>query len=536
MRSSFYTLKLWRREAFTQTGLLRTEVFTRKLYTEKLWHREASKQSIFYTQKHLHAQKLYIHTELLHTDAFTHRSLFTELTDRRFDAERPLHRAAFTHRRFYTEMHRAAFVHKRPQAFTHRSFYTQALHREASTQSIFQTQKHLHTKALHTHKLYTHTPVHTELLHTDAFTHRSLFTEQGLHRAAFTQREAFAQSSLYNLIHTETLNTQMPKLLHRQVFTHRGIYTKVLHTDAADASTHRSFWTQMPFHTEAFTQRGFDIYTPMHTEAFRHRWFFRESQKLWHREAFTQRIFYTQKLLHTQAFPQKLLHREAFEHELLHTDVFTNRRLVHTGLLRTEAFTQRSLYTQTLSHRKTDSTEQLLHTSKRRNFTFLTFGHHIVRRGCIRRWKIAILDVGQSFCVKWVAPDLVKSHFYTSFISRETVVPDDPKWIKSQFYTNSWTFASDVKKSSVFPQLLPFSFHATLASELSKYTSFWWLTLISCEGAAPGPAKFAFCHVFGCPTCAISVSADGCCGPKDKQDPHFATRLGIRHAAEGNVS
>ena len=288
----------------------------------------------------------------------------------------------------------------------------------------------------------------------------------------------------------------MPKLLHRQVFTHRGIYTKVLHTDAADASTHRSFWTQMPFHTEAFTQRGFDIYTPMHTEAFRHRWFFRESQKLWHREAFTQRIFYTQKLLHTQAFPQKLLHREAFEHELLHTDVFTNRRLVHTGLLRTEAFTQRSLYTQTLSHRKTDSTEQLLHTSKSRNFTFLTFGHHIVRRGCIRRWKIAILDVGQSFCVKWVAPDLVKSHFYTSFISRETVVPDDPKWIKSQFYTNSWTFASDVKKSSVFPQLLPFSFHATLASELSKYTSFWWLTLISCEGAGPGPAKFAFCHVF----------------------------------------
>ena len=150
MRSSFYTLKLWRVEAFTQTLLLRTEVFTRKLYTKKLWHREASKQSIFYTQKHLHAQKLYIHTELLHTDAFTHRSLFTELTDRRFDAERPLHRAAFTHRRCYTEMHRAAFAHKRPQAFTHRSFYTQALHREASTQSIFQTQKHLHTKALHT--------------------------------------------------------------------------------------------------------------------------------------------------------------------------------------------------------------------------------------------------------------------------------------------------------------------------------------------------------------------------------------------------
>ena len=46
-----------------------------------------------------------------------------------------------------------------------------------------------------------------------------------------------------------------------------------------------------------------------------------------------------------------------------------------------------------------------------------------------------------------VAPDLVKSQFYTSFISRETVVPDVSKWIKSQFYTNSWTLASDVKKS-----------------------------------------------------------------------------------------
>ena len=600
---SFYTEKILHREAFSQTSVCGKELWAQAVFTYSSFHTEKPLRGPAFTLRFVFAEQRLcgaafthwsfdaerpLHRQGFYAQRFSHGSF----TQRSFDTEKRLNRAPFIHRSIYTHksftytqsfytqtllrieacsqslqtegltqrglyteqlLHTDAFTQrcteqllhtnaKRPQAFTHRSFYTQALHREASTQSIFQTQKHLHTKALHTHtqKLYTHTPVHTELLHTDAFTHRSLFTEQGLHRAAFTQREAFAQSSLYNLIHTETLNTQMPKLLHRQVFTHRGIYTQVLHTDAADASTYRSFWTQMPFHTEAFTQRGFDkgfdIYTPMHTEAFRHRWFFRESQKLWHREAFTQRIFYTQKLLHTQAFPQKLLHREAFEHELLHTDVFTNRRLVHTGLLRTEAFTQRSLYTQTLSHRKTDSTEQLLHTSKSRNFTFLTFGHHIVRRGCIRRWKIAILDVGQSFCVKWVAPDLVKSHFYTSFISRETVVPDDPKWIKSQFYTNFWTFASDVKKSSVFPQLLPFSFHATLASELSKYTSFWWLTLISCEGAAPGPAKFAFCHVFGCPTCAISVSADGCCGPKDKQDPHFATRLGIWHAAEGNVS
>jgi hypothetical protein len=52
--------------------------------------------------------------------------------------------------------------------------------------------------------------------------------------------------------------------------------------------------------------------------------------------------------------------------------------------------------------------------------------------------------------VKWVAPDLLKSFFYTSFISRETVLPDDPKWIKAQFFSNSCRFVSDVKKSSVF--------------------------------------------------------------------------------------
>ena len=114
-QSSVYAEQLLHTEALTQRGrytekLLRTEVFKPKLYTEKLLHREASKQIILYTQKHLHTQKLYIHTVLLHTDACTHRSLFTELTDRRFDAERPLHRAAFAHRR--------------PQAFTHRSFYT----------------------------------------------------------------------------------------------------------------------------------------------------------------------------------------------------------------------------------------------------------------------------------------------------------------------------------------------------------------------------------------------------------------------------
>ena len=205
MRSSFYTLKLWRREAFTQTGLLRTEVFTRKLYTEKLWHREASKQSIFYTQKHLHAQKLYIHTELLHTDAFTHRSLFTELTDRRFDAERPLHRAAFTHRRFYTEMHRAAFAHKRPQAFTHRSFYTSFTQRSLYTEHLSNTEAFTHKSFTHTHKSFTHTRLYTQsfytqtLLRIEACSQSRVYTEQLLHRERPLHRAA------YTILYTQKL-------------------------------------------------------------------------------------------------------------------------------------------------------------------------------------------------------------------------------------------------------------------------------------------------------------------------------------------
>ena len=47
-----------------------------------------------------------------------------------------------------------------------------------------------------------------------------VYTEQLLHTEAFTQRQAFAQSSLYNLIHTETLNTAKA-----QAITQTGLYT-----------------------------------------------------------------------------------------------------------------------------------------------------------------------------------------------------------------------------------------------------------------------------------------------------------------------
>ena len=134
-------------------------------------------------------------------------------------------------------------------------------------------------------------------------------------------------------------------------------------------------------------------------------------------------------------------------------------------------------------------------------------------------------------------------------------------------------------KMAVFQQLLLFDFHATLASELSKTTTLNKFLTVDPD-VPPGLAKFAFCHMFGRPTCAIS--AEGCpcprkftshhmfvrharspqtvaagkedshfttphvCPsdtrdlrrglPKDKQDPHFATRLGVRHAADWNIS
>ena len=181
----------------------------------------------------------------------------------------------------------------------------------------------------------------------------------------------------------------------------------------------------MSLHIEAFTQEFFTQMRHMllHTEAFEHRClstqkhlpryaltytrlytqklsdtdlFFRESQKLWHREAFTQRILFTQKLLHTQAFPQKLFHREAFEHRSFYTQT----------PLHTEACTRGGFYAQKLLHREAQKNRfhraAFTHFKKSRFYVykFLTFGHHIVRKGCIRRWKIAIFDLGQSFCLK----------------------------------------------------------------------------------------------------------------------------------------
>ena len=181
-------------------------------------------------------------------------------------------------------------------------------------------------------------------------------------------------------------------------------------------------------------------------------------------------------------------------------------------------------------------------------------------------------------------PDLVKSQFYTSFISRGMVVPDVSKVIKSQFYTNSWTFASDVKKSqfshsycrlAFMPRLhLNFQNH-NFTPVFDGWPSFrakgcagphqiWHFATCldarparSLQRVARAQEKFTFHHMLGrferspqtvaagkevshftvTPHVCPSDTRDLRRGlPKDKQDPHFATRLDVRHAAEGNMS
>ena len=199
----------------------------------------------------------------------------------------------------------------------------------------------------------------------------------------------------------------MPKPLHRLVVTHRGIYTKVLHTDAADASTHKCFSTQKHLPRYALTYTRLYTQKLLDTDCF-----FTESQKLWHREAFTQRIFYTQKLLQTSFSTEAFTQRSFWAQEPLHTDAFTHRSLYTRRLLRTEAFTQRSLYTQMLPHRKTDSTGQPLHIYKSQFYVsvwrsaiiscervasgfgksqFLTWDNHFAWKGHAWTCKIAIL-------------------------------------------------------------------------------------------------------------------------------------------------
>ena len=222
----------------------RPQAFTHRSFYTYALHRKVfaqrSLQSIYTHKSFTHTHKSFTHTPL-HTDAFTHRSLFTE---------QGLHRAAFTHRSFYTE--RGLCTEQLIQSYTHRSL-DRSLHIVAVTQKFFTQMRQM-------------------LLHTEAFEHRCLPTQKHLPRDALAYTRLCTQKPLDTDCFSEThrsFDTKKP--LHGESFTHRSFYTHKLF--------HRSFYTEKFLSTGAFTHRR------LYTQKLVHGGFL--AQKLLHRAAFT---------------------------------------------------------------------------------------------------------------------------------------------------------------------------------------------------------------------------------------------------------
>ena len=106
------------------------EVLHREVFTLRSFCTQTSRS--LYTQKLLHEEVVtQIYSFLSLTDAFTHRSFYTEkplhrefYTRKLLHTVKSLHRRAFTHRSFHTQklLHKEVFIHK--VVFTHRNFYT----------------------------------------------------------------------------------------------------------------------------------------------------------------------------------------------------------------------------------------------------------------------------------------------------------------------------------------------------------------------------------------------------------------------------
>ena len=137
LASAFYKVQQWGgspqqlldREAFTRAAFTHRSFYTktllhRNLHTEKLLHRGACTQSSF-THRRFYA-------ELLHTEAFSNRSLHTQGSQELYreqlflieNLRTRLHKAAFTQKSFYTQMplHTAAL---RERSLHQSSVYTQ---------------------------------------------------------------------------------------------------------------------------------------------------------------------------------------------------------------------------------------------------------------------------------------------------------------------------------------------------------------------------------------------------------------------------
>ena len=270
----------------------------------------------------------------------------------------------------------------------------------------------------------------------------------------------------------------MPKLLHRQVFTHRGIYTKVLHTVRqmllhTEAFEHRCLFTQKHLPRYALT------YTRVYTQKLLDTGCFSENRRSFdtekplHRESFTHRSFYTQTPLHTEActhgffYAQKLLHRQAFTHKRFPTEKRFHRA-AFTHFKKSQFYV--SLDVRPSCEKAASGVGKLQ----------LTLDNHFAWKGCAWPCKIAILH---------------KFYFARNGCAWRFKI--DKVAILHEFLNVCiWL---TLKNLSFPSQLLPFDFHATLASELSKsrfYTSFWRLTLVSCEGAAPGHQICILAHVW----------------------------------------
>ena len=161
--------------AFTKQTEHKLAVETRKImrFSQNL----AAKHRMTATRQHatgLQNQTLFTHRRFLHTDAVTHKHMYTQrLLHKHFDTntvtQTLLHTEAFTYKHFYAQ----TLLHTNP--LTHRRFYTQTL---------FAHRRFLHTDAV-THKhMYTQRLLHKHF-DTNTFTHRSFYIQTLLHTDFF---------------------------------------------------------------------------------------------------------------------------------------------------------------------------------------------------------------------------------------------------------------------------------------------------------------------------------------------------------------
>ena len=119
-RGAFYTQKVLHRVVFPLRSFCTQTSWS--FYTQKLLHKE-----VFTALTHRHRNSYTekpLHREWLHTEAFTHREIFTQT---RFHTEKLLHKEDFTQRNFYTRK----LLHTK--AFTQRSLCTAAPLREVTS-------------------------------------------------------------------------------------------------------------------------------------------------------------------------------------------------------------------------------------------------------------------------------------------------------------------------------------------------------------------------------------------------------------------